>query len=50
MTERQERLEREAAEHNAQIIPDTPGAIRVDGPRRQYRKEVRGGVMHLIEI
>jgi len=35
-----ERAKREAEEHNRRIIPETPGTIRTDGPRRQYRCEV----------
>ena len=44
------RLEREAAEHNANLLPEHEGHIRMDGPRRQYRAEVIGGVMHYREI
>ena len=48
--ERVERLEREAAEHNAGLIPEREGYVRMDGPRRQSRAEVINGVLHYIEI
>ena len=44
------RLEREAVEHNAQLLPEHEGYVRMDGPRRQYRAEVIGGVLHYTEI
>ena len=43
-------LEREAAEHNANLLPEHEGYVRMDGPRRQYRAEVINGVMHYTEI
>lgn len=40
-----------AATHNAQLLPETPGYVRVDGPRRQYQHEVLGdGTLRLIEV
>ena len=44
------RLEKQAAEQNATLLPEHEGYIRMDGPRRQYRAEVIGGVLHYIEI
>ena len=38
--ERVEQAQREADKHNAKLLPETPGYVRVDGPRRQYRAEV----------
>jgi len=35
--QRVEQAQREANEHNARIIPDTPGHVRIDGPRRQSK-------------
>jgi hypothetical protein len=43
-------LERRVAEHNAGIIPDHPGYVRMDGPRRQYRASIRGGELYFEEI
>ncbi len=30
----------EAVEHNARLLPEIPGYVRTDGPRRQYRCDV----------
>ena len=46
----QEQLLRHAQAINASIIPETPGYVRTTGPRRQYRAEVIGGRLHIIEI
>ena len=50
LQKQRELLERHVTEHNATIIPDTPGHVRTEGPRRQYREEIIGGVLHVIEI
>lgn len=47
---RLEELQQRAGEINSRIIPEHPGYVREDGPRRQYRSEVRNGMLHLIEI
>ena len=39
--QRQIRLNREhVRRHNANLIPDHPGYVRTEGPRRQYRGSV----------
>ncbi|MCP4201809.1 MAG: hypothetical protein GY769_07745 [bacterium] len=43
-------LEQRAEEHNARIIPETPGYVRTEGPRRQTRASVRNGMLHYEEI
>lgn len=43
-------LEREATEHNANLLPEHEGYVRMDGPRRQYRAEVINGEMHYFEL
>ena len=56
--ERREYLKREKQrqiEHvnriNANIIPDTPGYVRTNGPRRQYRAHIDSeGITVLTEI
>ncbi len=36
---------------NAQIIPENPGFVRTDGPRRQYEGRVLlDGTIHWVEI
>lgn len=37
--------------HNTELLPERPGHVRVDGPRRQYRHEVSSdGTLRLIEV
>lgn len=48
--EKIERLHQEAAEHNSRIVPDHEGYVRTEGPRRQYRAEVRGDEIVYVEI
>lgn len=43
-------LEKHVAQINVSIIPDIPGHVRMDGPRRQHRAEIINGELHLIEI
>lgn len=38
--EKVERARKEATEHNAKILPETPGYVRTEGPRRQFYCEV----------
>jgi len=40
IAERIKKNTKRAAEANARIVPDIPGTVRVDGPRRQYRVTV----------
>ena len=47
---RQEQLHKHAERVNESIVPSLPGHVRVDGPRRQYRCEVRGKTLHYIEL
>lgn len=45
-----EALKERARQHNAKLFPETPGYVRIDGPRRQYRAEVINGELHYTEI
>lgn len=45
-----EQLRQRVDEINSSIIPDIPGHVRTDGPRRQHRAEIRNGTLHLTEI
>tara|TARA_Y100000310_G_C20378919_1_gene667112 strand:+ start:444 stop:620 length:177 start_codon:yes stop_codon:yes gene_type:complete len=45
-----EALEKHVEEINASIIPDRPGYVRTEGPRRQHRAEIRNGELYLTEI
>ena len=45
-----EENEKHAAFVNSRIIPETPGYVRHDGPRRQYRAEVIDGRLVYTEI
>ncbi len=48
--QQRELLERHSVQINASIIPETPGYVRTTGSRRQYRSEIRTGVLYIIEI
>ena len=43
-------MERHVVEVNSRIVPETPGYVRHDGPRRQYRAEVVNGRLVYTEI
>ena len=47
--ERLRRLQREADDHNAKLVPEHEGYVRMDGSRRQYRAEIRGGEIVYVE-
>ena len=45
-----DQLHKHAKRVNKGVVPQRPGHVRVDGPRRQYRCEVRGGQLHYTEL
>ncbi len=43
-------LERRVIAHNSTLIPERPGIVRYDGPRRQFEAYHDGRELHLEEI
>ncbi len=43
-------LEKHVEEVNSRIIPERPGYVRTEGPRRQFRAEIRNGELYYTEI